>query len=532
MEGWASLSAPGVDAATLRALAAASVDALLRAGDGMSAGDLGVTAAAIARGVVQPAPGDAPALLAALVAAVARHVGAMDWRGVAAAEMALRSLAAAGGAREAPVTAGATAAAAHAYSAKLGRGTARAMRQLAARAGEACAAASAGSSAAAASASALFERTLAAAQHDESSRSQWAAALRGGSDVLLAGADPGGTLGDALRLAGSRVQRWRRFAASDEPHASSDELLASAWPEGPAGSPRGFAASVLRVPPSAEAAAFAADGIASVLAAGGTLVLLGLVDEGATEAALRGALGGAFDSLTLLNATSDGTATVFCARRTAAPPVRGMADLWRTDVALEIASPALPCSVFPGLFAGGTLDVMTSALLACLPPLPGRARVLDFGCGSGTLAAALALREPTLRLTLLDADALAIAAATTTMRSVADAVAGGAAAAPAPPAAKLILSDAFSALPPSRRFDLIVSNPPVHSGAHDDFRILTRLLAEAPRRLRSGGSLWLVAQVQVPVGRLAASVGGWHRVRPVPLSSGRFIAWHAQLTEE
>ena len=42
---------------------------------------------------------------------------------------------------------------------------------------------------------------------------------------------------------------------------------------------------------------------------------------------------------------------------------------------------------------------------------PKKARVLDYGAGSGVIGAALRLREPTVDLHLLDSDALALEAA-------------------------------------------------------------------------------------------------------------------------
>lgn len=49
---------------------------------------------------------------------------------------------------------------------------------------------------------------------------------------------------------------------------------------------------------------------------------------------------------------------------------------------------------YPGLFAGGGLDVMTRALLEALPPLPSaKARVLDFACGSGAIAAVISRKS-------------------------------------------------------------------------------------------------------------------------------------------
>ena len=46
-------------------------------------------------------------------------------------------------------------------------------------------------------------------------------------------------------------------------------------------------------------------------------------------------------------------------------------------------------ATYPGLFAGGPVDVMTTALPAALPRPPPGARILDACCGSGTIGAAL-----------------------------------------------------------------------------------------------------------------------------------------------
>ena len=58
-------------------------------------------------------------------------------------------------------------------------------------------------------------------------------------------------------------------------------------------------------------------------------------------------------------------------------------------------------------------------------------------------------------------------------------------------------------------------------------RVLSELLRGAAPRLRPGGELWVVAQAQVPVGRLAAAAGGYRSVRPERLEGGRFVAWRA-----
>merc|ERR1712194_633144 len=158
--------------------------------------------------------------------------------------------------------------------------------------------------------------------------------------------------------------------------------------------------------------------------------------------------------------------------------------------------------VFPGLFAGGGMDVMTTALLEALPPPPARARVLDFCCGSGTIGAVLRLRTPDISLHLLDADAVALEAA---RRNV-------------PEAKKFHLSDAWSSVPEDTTYDWIVSNPPVHVGLVPDFGVLMALLSKGPKRLRPGGAMYLVTQTYVPVGPLRRNAESiW--------SDGRFTVW-------
>ena len=179
------------------------------------------------------------------------------------------------------------------------------------------------------------------------------------------------------------------------------------------------------------------------------------------------------------------------------------------------SAPVRPAPVrwltLPGLFASGLVDVMTSALLSAMPPPPTRAKVLDFCAGSGVIAAALLAAEPTLRLHLLDADALAVRAARGN-------VGGG---------ARVYLGDGWDGLPRGTRFDLIVSNPPVHLGLQTDFRVLRTLIAGAAKRLRHGGALWLVAQTYVPVGRLLARQAGRLCGARAAYDDGRFTVWTA-----
>merc|ERR1711998_678165 len=116
---------------------------------------------------------------------------------------------------------------------------------------------------------------------------------------------------------------------------------------------------------------------------------------------------------------------------------------------------------------------MTEALLRTVPAPTPDGLVLDFGCGTGVIAAALAQREPSLRLHLLDADAVAIEAARHNV----------------PSAKQFFLSDCWpmhNGDLTHMQYDWIISNPPVHRGQPDDFRVLQELIEGAPQRLRKG----------------------------------------------
>jgi 16S rRNA G1207 methylase RsmC len=223
-----------------------------------------------------------------------------------------------------------------------------------------------------------------------------------------------------------------------------------------------------------------------------------------------------------------------------------------------------PWVTYPGLFNGGQLDGMTSALLAALaahvatqPHAPGRGaacfRVLDFASGSGAIAAALAQGHAPgrsaarrrrglprrVRVHLLEADSVAMAAAAENCASAVS------------QRKHRALQDGWGASseaagphhPHRQKFDWIVSNPPVHAGLPDDLRLLAHLCRGAPARLKPGGTLWVVSQAQVPVGRLLAAAtaaataapneqqcgGGFESICATFSTCRRFLVWRATI---
>jgi 16S rRNA (guanine1207-N2)-methyltransferase len=185
---------------------------------------------------------------------------------------------------------------------------------------------------------------------------------------------------------------------------------------------------------------------------------------------------------------------------------------------------------YPGLFAGGTMDTMTTFLLTTMRRKMSSAdggsggavgdaeHALDFCCGSGTILRFLAetwleqgsgLRE----VEALDADAIAVRAARKNCKKC----------------TAFHVSDCWNSVPAEKRYDLVVSNPPVHSFRADSFDVVMELVqgCSTGGRLRPGGTLWLVAQNYVPVGRMLDTAGGFAQVDL--FSDGRFSAWRAVL---
>lgn len=157
----------------------------------------------------------------------------------------------------------------------------------------------------------------------------------------------------------------------------------------------------------------------------------------------------------------------------AAQPLESLAlrfDLPLADGPLHIVS-------LPGVFSHGRLDRGSALLLEHLDGLPG-GHVLDFGCGAGVLGATIKRRYPQSRVTLLDVDAFAVASTRLTL--AANGLEG-----------EVICGDGIDAAP--RELDVILSNPPFHTGVHTNYQASENLLKKSAEHLKKGGELRLVA---------------------------------------
>lgn len=132
-------------------------------------------------------------------------------------------------------------------------------------------------------------------------------------------------------------------------------------------------------------------------------------------------------------------------------------------------------------FAGARIDIGTRFLLVFLPDLPADARTaVDLGCGTGVIASAVALAYPGIRVIATDQSWAAVdsARATVAANGLDDRVS--------------VVRDDAGATVPDGSVDLVLLNPPFHTGATVHAGLAPRLFQAAARMLRPGGELWTV----------------------------------------
>jgi len=137
---------------------------------------------------------------------------------------------------------------------------------------------------------------------------------------------------------------------------------------------------------------------------------------------------------------------------------------------------------FGATFGGAGFDHGSRLLLRTLSeesPAPLQ-RIVDLGCGNGVLAAAAALSWPEARVIATDQSAAAVAATRLTAESagVADRI-------------ETHRADAAEAVPPGWA-DLVLLNPPFHTGSTVHAGVAHRLIRSAAPALAPGGELRLV----------------------------------------
>ncbi len=152
----------------------------------------------------------------------------------------------------------------------------------------------------------------------------------------------------------------------------------------------------------------------------------------------------------------------------------------------------------PGVFSAAKPDKATALLLDSLgePDLTGKG-ALDLGCGAGLIGAWAARRGA--RAVLVDGDLQSVRSAQATLQASG---LGG----------EVLHSDVDAGLG-AQTFDLILTNPPFHVGRGVVLDVAREFMAAAGRRLRPGGTLYVVANEPLPYETELARLGPVEQTR-------------------
>ncbi len=154
------------------------------------------------------------------------------------------------------------------------------------------------------------------------------------------------------------------------------------------------------------------------------------------------------------------------------------APLSYNDLKIKVAN-------VPGVFSAGKLDEGTKLLLDHVPY--DKKAVLDIGCGAGIIGAIYKTKNPESDITMTDVSRLAILATQKTIE-----INGFKAA--------VIESDVFSKI--NGTFDLIISNPPFHTGVETDYSFIESFARDAKKHLNPHGEIYIVANSFLPYERM------------------------------
>ncbi|BES70923.1 class I SAM-dependent methyltransferase [Marinobacter nanhaiticus D15-8W] len=158
-------------------------------------------------------------------------------------------------------------------------------------------------------------------------------------------------------------------------------------------------------------------------------------------------------------------------------------DAWLSWHHVQVNGSELAIAGLPGIFSDGRLDEGTARLLESFGDVVPTGKVLDFACGAGVVGAWLARKAPDIRLDAVDVQFQAVHCARETFGR-------------AGMQGQVWPSDGLSSV--EGQYDLLVSNPPFHTGVRTDTSMTEAFLRDAAKHLVRGGELRIVANTFLP----------------------------------
>jgi 16S rRNA (guanine1207-N2)-methyltransferase len=217
------------------------------------------------------------------------------------------------------------------------------------------------------------------------------------------------------------------------------------------------------------------------IAPGGRLMLVGGNDLGIKSAVKR--LSAELEQPAEITANR-ARARVACWRRQGpSTPTRPVVP----PVAVEIDGTRFDLRSAPGVFSADGVDPGSGLLLAHLADLPEPTKIFDPGCGLGVLGLAALRRWPAATALLADADRRAV-----------DCAAGSAADLGLADRCEVAWWDAARDPAPPQVVDLVLVNPPFHSGVPVDLQPARAIFRAIDAVLWPGGRVVVVANRTLP----------------------------------
>jgi 16S rRNA (guanine1207-N2)-methyltransferase len=163
---------------------------------------------------------------------------------------------------------------------------------------------------------------------------------------------------------------------------------------------------------------------------------------------------------------------------TAWAQVPGIAPHSWIEFSITLSNHIFPIRSLPGIFSSDHLDAGTEMLLSVIHISQG-ARVLDIGCGYGIIGLYAAVSGAGM-VHLVDNDLHAVAASheTLALNRITE--------------AEVFAGDLLSPIA-SNKYDLILSNPPFHTGHAVDYKIAQAMFCQSFQALNPGGQMIIVA---------------------------------------